>query len=306
MLHILKALAIAASLCQLSMAEDETVMLQVGQTVNLGNDRTDKEEKPLEEQAALKMKRAAEEKREKELEQDTEPLSLLQTSEVTEKQMPQDLPPMYDQQRPPMYAEQMPPMYGQPMPPMYGHPMPPMYGEQMPGQPMPPMYGEQMPPMYDQQMGPPAMPPAEMQMQPPVDFESGAMGEQAGPPWRSHRRRYMGYGAYGNPDYEYDRDRGYEDAGTGIYRPGGYVAPGYTPWMGWGGYGYGGYGYGTYGAPPECLSQCGSFVGQDRTACMLDCRDQAYAGYAQKSNAAAAVGIQRRNMMAARMAYGYR
>lgn len=292
MLHILKALAIVASLCQLSMAEDETVMLQVGQTVNLGNDRTDKEEKPMDEQAALKIKRAAEEKRENELEQDTEPLSLLQTSEVTAKQMPQDVPPMYDQQMPPMHDQQMPPMYAQQMPSMYGHTMPPMYG-----QPTPPMYGEQMPPMYDQQMGPPAMPPAE---ESPVDLQSGEMGEQAGPPWRSHRRRYMGYGAYGNPDYEYDRDRGYEDAGTGIYRPGGYVAPGYTPWMGWGGYGYG---YSSYGAPPECWSKCSSFFGGDRTACMLHCRNMAYAWYVHGSNVDAAVDIHRRNVMAARMAY---
>lgn len=298
MLHILKALAIVASLCQLSMAEDETVMLQVGQTVNLGNDRTDKEEKPMDEQAALKIKRAAEEKREHELEQDTEPLSLLQTSEVTAKQMPQDVPPLYDQQMPPMYDQQMPPMHAQQMPSMYGHTMPPMYG-----QPTPPMYGEQMPPMYDQQMGPPAMPSAEMEMQPPVDLQSGEMGEQAGPPWRSHRRRYMGYGAYGNPDYEYDRDRGYEDAGTGIYRPGGYVAPGYTPWMGWGGYGYGGYDYGSYGAPPECWSKCSPFTGGDRTACMLHCRNVAYGWYIHGSNVATAVGIHQRNVMAARMAY---
>lgn len=230
-MHKLQVFAIMALVCPSARAgesvDDETSLLQVGKVV------THMEEKALSEKEVMATKQAVQAK--------------LGSKEA---QMP--LPPqMYGQQMPmphQMYGQQMP-SPGM-MPPMQAPPMgmqgmqPPPMG--MMPQMQPPMGGmqaAQSPPMWQPPMGQPMMAPPAAQ---PVALDNaGAEQEEEGPvPWRRHRRRYQGYGAYGNPDYDYDRNRGYEDAGTGVYTPGGYAAPGWTPFGGYYGnrFGYGGYG----------------------------------------------------------------
>jgi hypothetical protein len=198
MAHVLKVLLLAAAACELCSAEDETVLLQVGQTVHLGSQQL--EERPLEEHEALGEKKAAQATSKAK----AEPLSLLELeTEKTEKaeQMPPP-PAMYGEpmdapyaqpMQPPMQMMGMPPSemqpmqpYGEPMDAPYAQPMqPPMQMMGMPPSEMQPMQPPMMPPQYGMQpMQPPMMPPQmDMQpMQPPMDMQ---------PPMEQYQYQYQ-------------------------------------------------------------------------------------------------------------------